>query len=112
MVFFFVTIVYKSCVRPTDERMIEWAMLSVLIVPYFLPKMHDRFFLPADIFSVLLAFYFPSLFFVPIVICLVSFFSYFPFLFGYEVIPLRYLALVLFTMIVLLARHLFRAETA
>ena len=112
MVFFFVTLVYKSRAPLTNERMIEWAMLSVLIVPYFLPKMHDRFFFPADIFAVLLAFYFPSLFFVPIVICLVSFFSYFPFLFGYEVIPLRYLALVLLTMIVLLARHLFRAETA
>ncbi len=108
MVFFFVTIVNRSRMRLTDERMIEWAMLSVLIVPYFLPKMHDRFFFPADILSVLLAFYFPSLFFVPVVICTVSFFSYFPFLFGYEMIPLRYLALILLTMIVLLARRLFR----
>jgi len=112
MVFFFVTLAYKSRAQLTDERLIEWATLSVLIVPYFLPKMHDRFFLPADIFSVLLAFYFPPLFFVPIVICLVSFFSYFPFLFGYEAIPLRYLALALFAMIVLLGRHLFRAEAA
>src|SRR3990172_3814981 len=34
-------------------------------------------------------------------------FSYFPFLFGYEMIPFRYLALVLLTLIVLLARRLY-----
>jgi Gpi18-like mannosyltransferase len=107
MVLFFVTLVYKSQVRVTDERMVEWATLSVLIVPYFLPKMHDRFFFPADVISIILGFYFPQRFYVPIVISMVSFFSYLPFLFGYEMIPLRYLALILFTLIVLLARRLY-----
>jgi Gpi18-like mannosyltransferase len=112
MALFYVTLGYKSRAPLTDEQLIAWATLSVLIVPYVLPKMHDRFFFPADVFSVLLAFYVPRLFPVPLVVCAVSFFSYFPFLFGYEVIPLRYLAIVLLVPIVLLARHLFRAETA
>jgi len=86
--------------------MVELAVLSVLVVPYMLPKMHDRFFFPADVVSIILGFYFPQRFYVPVVISLVSFFSYFPFLFGYEVIPLRYLALVLLALIVLLIRHL------
>ena len=106
IVFFFVMVVYESQVRLTDERMVELATLSVLIVPYFLPKMHDRFFFPADVVSIILGFYFPQRFYVPVVISLVSFFSYFPFLFGYEVIPLRYLALILLALIVLLTRHL------
>jgi Gpi18-like mannosyltransferase len=112
MVFFYVTLGYKSRTPVADERLIAWATLSVLIVPYALPKMHDRFFFPADIFSVLLAFYVPRLFLVPLMVCAVSFFSYFPFLFGYEVIPLRYLAIVLLVPIALLIRHLFRAEAA
>lgn len=107
MVFLFVTVVYKSRLRLTDERMIALATLSVLIVPYFLPKMHDRFFFPADVISILFAFYFPSRFYVPIVIGAVSFFSYLPFLFGYEGIPLTYLALILLALIVLLAHHLY-----
>ena len=107
MVFFFVTVVYKSPAQLTDERMIELATLSVLIVPYFLPKMHDRFFFPADVISILLGFYVPRRFFVPVIITTVSFFSYLPFLFGYEVIPLRYLALVLLAVIVYLAYHLY-----
>ena len=112
MVFFCVVLGSKSRAPLTGERLIAWATLSVLIVPYVLPKMHDRFFFPADVFSVLLAFYVPRLFVVPVVVCAVSFFSYFPFLFGYEVIPLRYLAIVLLAPIVLLARHLFQAESA
>jgi Gpi18-like mannosyltransferase len=86
--------------------MVELATLSVLIVPCFLPKMHDRFFFPADVISILLAFYFPQRFYVPILISTVSFFSYLPFLFGYEVIPLRYLALIPLAMLVWLAHRL------
>ena len=106
IVFLFVVGVYKSQMRLTDERMVELATLSVLVVPYMLPKMHDRFFFPADVVSIILGFYFPQRFYVPVVISLVSFFSYFPFLFGYEVIPLRYLALILLALIVLLVRYL------
>lgn len=110
VIFLFVVAVYKSKAQLTDARMIELATLSVLIVPYFLPKMHDRFFFPADIFSILLGFYFPGRFFVPVIISIVSLFSYFPFLFGYEVIPLRYLALVLLAVIVWLTYQLFLGE--
>lgn len=107
MIFFFVTAVYKSQIQLTNVRVIELATLSVLIVPYFLPKMHDRFFFPADIISILLGFYLPQRFFVPVIISLVSFFSYLPFLFGYEVIPLRYLALILLALIVFLTHRLY-----
>lgn len=107
IVFFFVTTVYKSRTPLTNARMIELAALSVLIVPYFLPKMHDRFFFPADVISILLGFYFPQRFFVPVIISLVSFFSYLPFLFKYQIIPLRYLALILLVIIVWLAYHLY-----
>lgn len=105
MVFFFVTVGYKSQAQLTNQRLIELATLSVLIVPYFLPKMHDRFFFPADIISILLGFYFPKRFLAPVIVGLVSFFSYLPFLFGYEVIPLRYLALILLAVIVWLTHH-------
>ena len=34
--------------------------MSVALVPFLLPKMHDRYFYPADIFSLLAAFYMPE----------------------------------------------------
>jgi Gpi18-like mannosyltransferase len=90
----------------TPALIVSLATLSTLIVPYFLPKMHDRYFYPADVFSILFAFYFPAYFYIPILVGGVSLFSYFPFLFHYEVIPLKYLALVQLITIVILIRHL------
>ncbi len=48
------------------------ALISVIIVPFMLPKMHDRYFYPADVFSILLAFYEPALWFIPILYQLTS----------------------------------------
>ncbi len=58
------------------------ALISVALVPFLLPKMHDRYFYPADVFSLLTAFFMPELWFVAIAYQVVSSFSYAPFLFG------------------------------
>ena len=86
--------------------MIQLATVSVLVMPYFLPKMHDRYFFAADVISIVYGFYFPVYFFVPIIVGMVSLFSYVPFLFGREVIPLSFLAIILALMIVILLRQL------
>lgn len=56
----------------TDEMLVSLALLSVLFVPYILPYMHERYFYPADILTVIYAFYFPEKFYVPIVTVLSS----------------------------------------
>lgn len=98
--------VYKSRTKITTPVMIQLATISVLIMPYLLPKMHDRYFFAADVISIIFAFYFPQYFFVPVTIGMVSLFSYFPFLFGREVIPLALLAVILAVTIVILLYHL------
>ena len=104
--FLFVAAVYKSRAKITAGIIIQLASLSVLIMPSFLPKMHDRYFFAADVLSILYAFYFPRYFFVPILVILTSLFSYGPFLFGREIIPLTYLALVPLITITILLHHL------
>jgi len=42
------------------------ALASVALLPYILPRMHDRYFYPADVLSLLVAFYRPRLWFVPL----------------------------------------------
>jgi len=42
------------------------ALISTTLIPFLLPKMHDRYFYPSDVLSIALAFYWPSLWFVPI----------------------------------------------
>jgi len=68
--------IYKSKLELSLERIVYLAMMSVLFMPYFLPRMHDRYFYPADIFSLIFAFYFPHYRWVPIVVQICSFFSY------------------------------------
>jgi len=92
--------------RNIDQDLIIHAALGfVLIVPYFLPKMHDRYFYPADILAIIYAFYFPKYFFVPIVVIMCSFLAYLPYLFKVS-IPISVLSLVLGSMVVVVAHHL------
>ena len=58
------------------------ALVSVALVPFLLPKMHDRYFYPADVISLLAAFFIPELWFIPIAYQIISMLSYMPFLFG------------------------------
>jgi Gpi18-like mannosyltransferase len=64
------------------KHIILIAFLSVALVPFVLPKMHDRYFYPADVLSIVLAFYWPALWFVPLLYQLVSTCAISVFLFG------------------------------
>lgn len=66
----------------TNEQILFLAVVSTAIVPFFLPKMHDRYFYPADVFSLILAFYAPRFWFIPIAYQVVSGLVYSIFLFN------------------------------
>ncbi|MEH2424653.1 MAG: hypothetical protein V7K48_28240 [Nostoc sp.] len=76
VIFLLAYIVYKSRLEITQDRLIYLATISVLFMPYILPKMHERYFYPADIFSLIFAFYFPQYRWVAIVVQMSSFFGY------------------------------------
>lgn len=92
VIFLLLVSVYKSNQPLTTERLIHLSFLFVVVAPYFLPKMHDRYFFPADLFGLVFAFYFPRYSYLAVVMVLTSLFSYIPFLFGQVVIPFEYLA--------------------
>lgn len=99
MAFMFATIVYKGRNNLTQPLMLELALLIILLIPFFLPKMHERYFYPADIFSIAFAFYYPQLFYIPILVNGVSFLSYQPFLFERDLVQLPILTAVLLVVI-------------
>lgn len=80
--------------------------LSVIIVPFFLPRMHDRYLFPADIMTIILAFYRPKYWYVAVLISLTSLNAYLIQLFEIVVIPLRWLAIIPLGVIVVLVRQL------
>jgi Gpi18-like mannosyltransferase len=81
-----------SKVRVSRELLLKAATLSVALVPFLLPRMHDRYFFAADLLSIALAFYCPRLILVPVLFQCASGAAYLPYLLGREVIPLRYAA--------------------
>ena len=64
----------------TPELIALLATFSVLLMPYVLPKMHERFFFPADVIAIVLAFYRPRLWYVPVIVGGVSLCCYVPYL--------------------------------
>jgi Gpi18-like mannosyltransferase len=70
-------------VELSSTRIILAATVSVLLVPYFLPAMHERYFFLADALTVVAAFYLPrKLWALPVLEQFASFFAYLPFLLG------------------------------
>jgi Gpi18-like mannosyltransferase len=66
----------KADLRPADRTLAAamFVALSVLL----LPKMHDRYFFAADVFSIVLAFYVPRLWFAAASFQITSLFAYVP----------------------------------
>jgi Gpi18-like mannosyltransferase len=63
---------YRAKPELTKGNILLLATISVSLMPFLLPKMHDRYFYPADVFSLLLAFFIPELWFLPILYQMIS----------------------------------------
>lgn len=87
--------VWRSRDKIDQDLILKLCLLSLLMTPFFLPKMHERFFYPADVLSIAYGFYFPRQYYVPIAVSFASFFAYQPFLFNQTLLPLRLLSLVM-----------------
>ena len=71
--------------RLTPPLLLALATASVLVAPFVLPKMHERYFFAADVLTIVLAFYVPRLVPLALVVQVVSILSYAPFLFEEDV---------------------------
>ena len=58
--------------QPAPELYLFLALGSLALTPFFLPKMHDRYFYPADLVSLLFALMVPRWWFLPVGFQLVS----------------------------------------
>jgi Gpi18-like mannosyltransferase len=66
----------------TPRTLLLTALLSAVLVPFLLPRMHDRFFFPADLIAFVLAFFVPSYWFVAVGYQIISSLVYYIFLFS------------------------------
>jgi Gpi18-like mannosyltransferase len=86
----------------TQERLVELAMISLMVLPFLLPRMHERYFYAAALFSIPLVCSLPRLLVIPFALQLTTLISYFPYLYGKNIFPLWLLAAINLAIIVVL----------
>lgn len=94
-------LVYKQQINLTNSSILELFYISSILIPFILPRMHERYFYIADVLSVLVFFYDRKRFYVPLITILSSMSSYFAFLLGQNVFEQKYTALALLILIIL-----------
>jgi Gpi18-like mannosyltransferase len=107
-------LIFHSSKKIDASFMLRLGFFFSLLVPFFLPAMHERYFYIADILSIAYAFYFPKRAYLAVMVQFCSFCSYLFFLFHIRAFEGRYLALVMFVAILITAwdiyKDLYRAE--
>lgn len=93
------------------REIVQLCCLSAALLPFLLPRMHERYFFLADVLSLLIYFYDRKLWYVPILTISGSFLTYVPFLFltGKGVTG-KYGAALMLAGIILTARSLLRSR--
>lgn len=67
---------WRAKVAYDHRQIMLMALATLTLVPFVLPKMHDRYFYPADVFSFATVIFVPEMWFVPILYQLISCLSY------------------------------------
>ena len=99
----------------STESMVRISLFCVLLLPYVLPRMHERYFYLADVLSVVYSLINPKYWYIPVLIVGSSLLSYIPYLsqvswFSHLSIDLRIPSLLLVTALAVLSRHIVRRE--
>jgi len=93
----------KRLIKTVDY--VRLAYLFAVIMPFLLPKMHDRYYFIADVLAVVVFFYDKRRWYVPVVTIACSFIAYAFFLmFGVELLDYRLAAFVLLVVIIIVLR--------
>jgi Gpi18-like mannosyltransferase len=64
--------------------LLRYSLLSAILLPFFLPHMHERYFYLADVLATLFALYQPRRAYVAVLVVGASFISYMPYLSSYS----------------------------
>lgn len=92
------------------QNLLKCAMLITLAMPYFLPHMHERYFMLAEVFSLIYVFIFRQYYFLPIIIIYSSLQCYLTYLIGFIIFPSAHLAFLLLFCVIVLTVDLFKSS--
>jgi Gpi18-like mannosyltransferase len=95
---------WKVTIEP--NFLVSLYVTSTLVIPFFLPRMHDRYFFPADVGTLLFAAYYPKYTWVPIVMQLASGLAYLTYFNNDFRFLLKYCSIGVAIVIFFVIRHL------
>ncbi len=76
------------------ERIILFSLVISVVLPYVLPKMHERYFYPAALLAIVYYFFQPRIHLIPLALQATSLLSYTLFLIGDELVPISITAMI------------------
>jgi Gpi18-like mannosyltransferase len=101
---------WRSRVPFDRDMIVKMSLVSLVLVPFTLPEMHERYFFAADVVSIIYAFYWPKRFFVPLLVIGASLLSYISFLFYHEeLISAQYLAILMGVALIVVVADLIKS---
>lgn len=77
--------------HPGPREIVALATFFAVYCPFFMPRMHDRYYFIADVLSIAYAFFLPRSWYLPLLIVPVSLYAYWPYLHGTTPIHLKVL---------------------
>ena len=108
-----IVLVYMGVILKRRREMtimftVQVTLLFTLIIPFFLPEMHDRYFYLAEVFSTLFACINVRYYFLPVLMQVVSCFVYLWFFFSLSVVPITLLVLMPLLGIIFMSSEVWR----
>ena len=94
--------------RLNTRDLIKASLIFTVLIPFFLPLMHDRYFYLADTVAVVYLFLEPKRWYIPALICIASFLCHAAYLFDAVVIPTYVLAFFILAALCLLTPDFIR----
>lgn len=100
---------WKAALPVTNDQFVLTALASAALVPFLLPKMLDRYFYPADLFSYVAAIFIPELWFIAALFQISSGLVYMIFPFGMPPLLALPAALINTALVIVIARRQLRS---
>ena len=85
---------WRAKITFTHRQITLMALAVLTLVPFVLPKMHDRYFYPVDVFSYAVIIFAPEMWLVPLLYQLISSLSYSAFLLGADITVVMFAAFI------------------
>lgn len=105
---FFCIAAHKKKMLGKPGFLLDFAYFTTLLIPFFLPKMHDRYMFPADVFAIIYLIHNQKRWYIPVIMWFASLCTYMSYLTGIALVDFRLLAVIYLVALIFLAADIWK----